>query len=180
MTDEEVDGDATIPFAFYKSLISSQQYAALTAACNGSFWRPVEGSQCAALVGEAMSEVAKLNLYDILLPCFSGSAARNSVLRDRMASLDSRAHTWPHLGPARAGRMRTWHDILGTELGDTPPCLDHRCRPHSCRSACTPCARHCRPQRLSAWCSAELLQAGQRGRVSGGIAASVVAWFSVW
>ncbi|KAK9846351.1 hypothetical protein WJX81_002116 [Elliptochloris bilobata] len=57
VTDEQFDGDAIIPFAYFKSLISERQFSALA---------------------------------------------------------------------PRAGRMRTWHDLLGPELGDTPPCLDHR------------------------------------------------------
>ena len=122
VTDEQFDGDATIPFAFFKSLISARQFAALARACNSSYWDPPAGSACARLLDDAGAELARLNLYDILLPCFP-------TLQEGLARLDAGAHAaWP-LRAARAGRMRTWHDLLGPGLGDTPPCLDHRRAP---------------------------------------------------
>lgn len=139
VTDEEFDGDATIPFAFYKSLLSARQAAVLARACNGSYWDPPPGSACARLLNDASAELAALNLYDILLPCFPGNATRRAALQQGLAAAGTGARSaWP-LRAARAGLMRTWHDLLGPELGDTPPCLDHRRAP-----------RHAQPVMLSA------------------------------
>ena len=43
VTDDEVDGNAIIPFAYGKSLLSMQLYTDLMQACQGSFWNATEG-----------------------------------------------------------------------------------------------------------------------------------------
>ena len=38
VTDPEIDGNALVNFAYFKSLISAELYSALGAHCNGSYW----------------------------------------------------------------------------------------------------------------------------------------------
>lgn len=44
VTDDEVDGNAIIPFAYGKSLLSRQLYEDLMQACQGSFWNATDGN----------------------------------------------------------------------------------------------------------------------------------------
>lgn len=46
-TDEEFDGNARVPFAVGKSLISTTLYQRAEAACKGNYWDVEEGSRCA-------------------------------------------------------------------------------------------------------------------------------------
>jgi serine carboxypeptidase-like clade 1 len=45
VTDDVFDGDAYLPFAAAKSLISKAQLEAAYTTCNGSFWNAAEGSR---------------------------------------------------------------------------------------------------------------------------------------
>ncbi len=38
VTDPEIDGNALVKFAYFKSLISTELYSALVAHCNASYW----------------------------------------------------------------------------------------------------------------------------------------------
>ena len=43
VTDDEVDGNAIIPFAYGKSLLGTQLYLDLMQECQGSFWNATKG-----------------------------------------------------------------------------------------------------------------------------------------
>lgn len=43
VTDEEIDGNAVIPFAYGQSLLSHDQYHSVHRECQGSFWNATQG-----------------------------------------------------------------------------------------------------------------------------------------
>jgi len=45
-TDQDFDGNAQVPFAVGKSLISTTLYQRVEAACKGNYWDVEEGSRC--------------------------------------------------------------------------------------------------------------------------------------
>lgn len=50
-TDQAYDGNAQVPFAVGKSLISTSLYRRTQAACGGSYWDVKEGSRCVLFFG---------------------------------------------------------------------------------------------------------------------------------
>ncbi len=49
MTDDEVDGNAIIPFAYGKALLSTHLYMDLMHECQGNFWNATKGDSQASL-----------------------------------------------------------------------------------------------------------------------------------
>ena len=43
VTDEEIDGNAIIPFAYGQSLMSHEEYHRVHRECQGSFWNATQG-----------------------------------------------------------------------------------------------------------------------------------------
>lgn len=43
VTDDEADGNAIIPFAYGKALLSTELYTELVQECRGNFWNATEG-----------------------------------------------------------------------------------------------------------------------------------------
>ncbi|KAL3138597.1 hypothetical protein ABBQ32_006363 [Trebouxia sp. C0010 RCD-2024] len=124
VTDDEVDGNAIIPFAYGKSLLSMQLYDDLMQACQGSFWNATDGTECAKLLDSAYSDLKDINLYDILWTCYHGSKPRQQALAQVRAG--PQGQSWPLGGSVRPGVVPGWSDLLGGELGHVPPCLDSR------------------------------------------------------
>ena len=57
VTDDEVDGNAIIPFAYGKSLLGTQLYMDLMQECQGSFWNVTPGKLTDCLTHTAQSTV---------------------------------------------------------------------------------------------------------------------------
>lgn len=72
-TDAAVDGNALVPFAYGHGLISIDQFLNLEEVCQGNYWNAT--GECYDLLSKASQEVADLNIYDILEPCYHGDAA---------------------------------------------------------------------------------------------------------
>ena len=49
VTDEEIDGNAVIPFAYGQSLLSHEQYHRVHRECQGNFWNATQGKLDIAL-----------------------------------------------------------------------------------------------------------------------------------
>lgn len=43
VTDDKVDGNAVIPFAYGKALLSTELFTEVTAVCQGNFWNATLG-----------------------------------------------------------------------------------------------------------------------------------------
>ena len=46
VTDDEVDGNAIIPFAYGKALLSTDLYTEVVHECQGNFWNATKGDTC--------------------------------------------------------------------------------------------------------------------------------------
>ena len=56
MTDDEVDGNAIIPFAHGKALLSTRLYKDLMHECQGNFWNATKGdSQASPCLRETLT-----------------------------------------------------------------------------------------------------------------------------
>ncbi|KAI3878180.1 hypothetical protein MKX03_029423 [Papaver bracteatum] len=124
VTDEVFDGNALVPFAQGMALISGSLFEDVTAACNGSFWNSESGI-CSELLGKVYEDVAELNIYDILEPCFHSKEAKETDTRipssfknlgatERPLAVRKRmfGRAWPFRAPVRQGLVPTWPQIL--------------------------------------------------------------------
>ena len=60
VTDDEVDGNAIIPFAYGKALLSTELYTDTVQECQGNFWNVTKGELCTQIF--PVSEEALLGL----------------------------------------------------------------------------------------------------------------------
>ncbi|KAI3934375.1 hypothetical protein MKW92_032579 [Papaver armeniacum] len=124
VTDEVFDGNALVPFAHGMALISGSLFEDVTAACNGNFWNSAN-SICSELLGKVYQDVADLNIYDILEPCFHSKEAEETDPRipssfknlgetERPLAVRKRmfGRAWPFRAPVREGLVQTWPQIL--------------------------------------------------------------------
>jgi serine carboxypeptidase-like clade 1 len=136
VTDPRFDGDALVPFAYGKSLISRELYEQVYSACGGVYWNATEGSPCDRALGRVWHAVSGLNIYDVLESCYHGhnpytagqqpsAAAGPTAQRASLAEAIASHRQWPLLGAALPGPVPGLADVLGP-LAHTPPCLDSR------------------------------------------------------
>ncbi|KAF6258886.1 peptidase S10, serine carboxypeptidase [Scenedesmus sp. NREL 46B-D3] len=134
-TDPHFDGNAQVPFALGKSLISSSLYSRAHEACGGKFYDAPSGSRCGSLLNQVWADLAGLNLYNVLEECHhsqhftpatdaaqaDSSGSSGSSLAALMAQPGQR--TWPLTGVVRQGaQLRHW----GQLLRHNPPCTQTR------------------------------------------------------
>ncbi|KAI3853692.1 hypothetical protein MKW98_025209 [Papaver atlanticum] len=140
VTDEVFDGNALVPFAHGMALISDNLFQDVTTACNGSFWSSTN-SICSELIEKVYQDVADLNIYDILEPCFHSTEARESNtshpalpssfknlgVTERPLAVRKRmfGRAWPNRAPVRQGLVPTWPQILHESVG----CFDNEVAP---------------------------------------------------
>ncbi|KAI3853691.1 hypothetical protein MKW98_025208 [Papaver atlanticum] len=133
VTDEVFDGNALVPFAHGMALISGSLFEDVTAACNGSFWNSAN-DKCSELLEKVDGDVADLNIYDILEPCFHSKEAKETDTRipssfknlgetERPLAVRKRmfGRAWPFRAQVREGLVPTWPQILH---GGGVPCTD--------------------------------------------------------
>ena len=53
VTDDEVDGNAIIPFAYGKALLSTDLYTEVVHECQGNFWNTTKGNTFACVTAAA-------------------------------------------------------------------------------------------------------------------------------
>lgn len=115
-TDAAFDGNALVPFALGKSLISADLAAATASACDGgaSYWNASSGSACAHALDEVDAVLRGLNLYDTLEDCVGRGAA------DALP-LPTVGRAWPLRAvlPPPGSPLENW-----ATLGVTVPCMD--------------------------------------------------------
>ncbi|XP_016504046.1 serine carboxypeptidase-like 20 [Nicotiana tabacum] len=138
VTDDIIDGNALVPFAHGMGLISDELFEEVTTLCNGNFYEPASNN-CSDKLNQVDQDVADLNLYDILEPCYHskdssvistgnsrlpmsfrklGETERPLPVRKRMFG-----RAWPFRAPVREGHVPTWPEILN---GAHVPCTDDR------------------------------------------------------
>jgi len=131
-TDEVVDGNAYIPFAFGKSLIGLDVYERGAKACKNSYWNAT--GACAKHVDDMQTLLDDLNVYDTLDVCYhpDGPGAGHALLRAAASEASRRAggagRSWP-VGPVRAGKVDSWRSLgvaPDPDGGVAVPCMDSR------------------------------------------------------
>jgi len=134
-TDPKFDGDALVPFAHGKSLISDALYNNIQSACNGVYWNATKGSPCDHQLRIMDKALVKLNIYDTLDQCFrtQKSSGLSSTVSPKVNPLISVPLTvgraWPLLAPVQQGIVHTWPQLtkdLTRRLRGAPPCIDDR------------------------------------------------------
>lgn len=139
-TDDQFDGDALVPFVHGMGLISDDMYKSVHKACNGTYWNATDAT-CYAELNEVYKDVAQINIYDILEPCYyseGGSLRSNSRLPQSFRRLGESegphqirkrqfGRAYPLRLPLQAGRVPTWpslsHSLFESE---DVPCTDDR------------------------------------------------------
>jgi serine carboxypeptidase-like clade I len=135
VTDAEFDGNAIVPFAAGKSLISEKLFASVALACNGAFWNATEEGDCGMELLTVQEGLRGLNIYDILKPCYTGSnpyylagSGRTAPSRigRRKESAEQRPALpgWPALGPVRQGLVPGFRAAFGLPSFLSPEAAD--------------------------------------------------------
>lgn len=135
VTDDTIDGNALVPFAHGMGLISDDLFEEVNSECNGNYYNPTS-SNCADKLAKVDREVADLNIYDILEPCYHDTASKitleNTKLplsfrklgeTDRPLPVRKRifGRAWPFRAPVKEGFVPTWPQLLNSE---NVPCTD--------------------------------------------------------
>ncbi|KAI3433559.1 hypothetical protein D9Q98_003370 [Chlorella vulgaris] len=123
VTDDEFDGNAIIPFAYGKSLISQELFEEATSSCGGSFWNASKGTACDHAVDKVYHAIKGINIYDILEPCYHGHNPYTQAAA--LAAAVSSHRQWPLLGGLKPGPVAGFGELV-TGLAHIPPCLDSR------------------------------------------------------
>ncbi|RAL43383.1 hypothetical protein DM860_012524 [Cuscuta australis] len=139
VADEEFDGNALLPFAHGMGLISDALYEEVVAECQGVYYKS-NRSTCATKLAEVDTNIADLNMYDILEPCYHSKGPSSRIMTlDSKLPLSFRklgetdkplpvrkrmfGRAWPLRAPVRDGIVPTWPQLLRSE---SVPCVDDR------------------------------------------------------
>ncbi|CAN1750956.1 Serine carboxypeptidase-like 20 [Linum perenne] len=134
VTDDVFDGNALVPFARGMGLISDDLFQEVTKECKGNFYNPPT-QKCEKKLQEVDTQVAGLNIYDILEPCYHADVvAKNGTIglpssflelgaTDRPLPVRTRmfGRAWPLQANVRDGVVPTWPELLHN---DDVPCTD--------------------------------------------------------
>ncbi|OIW07614.1 hypothetical protein TanjilG_16595 [Lupinus angustifolius] len=135
VTDEIFDGNALVPFTHGMGLISDQIFEAVTTQCKGKFYgEHKDNIGCKNLIGRVNQAIAKLNIYDILEPCYHSSEKLGNAtniphsfrkLGETKKPLPVRkrmfGRAWPLGAPVKDGIVPSWPQ-LSTRI--QVPCTD--------------------------------------------------------
>lgn len=160
VADDEIDGNALVPFVHGMGLISDDLYEEVQSLCEGNFYNPLNEA-CDSKLSEVDKDIADLNMYDILEPCYHGNetweiAAANIRLpssfrqlgeTDRPLPVRTRmfGRAWPLRAPVRDGIVPTWPQLLRTSV----PCTDDRVATLWLNDAAVRTAIHAAPESIA-------------------------------
>ncbi|XP_057965173.1 serine carboxypeptidase-like 20 [Malania oleifera] len=136
VTDEEFDGNALVPFVHGMGLISDDLFEEVSKECQGQYYRPLSET-CESSLSKVDEDIAGLNIYDILEPCYHGPELReitngNARLPSSFRKLGETdkplpvrrrmfGRAWPLRAPVREGLVPTWPELLNS---NSVPCTD--------------------------------------------------------
>ncbi|KAE9617956.1 putative carboxypeptidase C [Lupinus albus] len=124
VTDEKFDGNALVPFAHGMGFISDQLFEEVTKQCEGKFYGIPYVRECRSLLGRVSLNLAYLNIYDTLEPCYHspetvvnatniphsfrklGETKRPMRVRKRMFG-----RAWPLGAPVKDGIVPSWPQL---------------------------------------------------------------------
>uniref|UniRef100_A0ACD5XNS5 Uncharacterized protein n=1 Tax=Avena sativa TaxID=4498 RepID=A0ACD5XNS5_AVESA len=124
--DTVFDGNALVPFVHGMGLISDDIYQEASMSCQGNYWNSSD-YKCEAALSKIYSLVDRLNIYDILEPCYHSKSVKeeiphNSKLPKSFKDLGVTNKTfpvrtrmlgraWPLRAPVRDGRVPSWQEV---------------------------------------------------------------------
>uniref|UniRef100_A0A1J3IGU3 Carboxypeptidase n=1 Tax=Noccaea caerulescens TaxID=107243 RepID=A0A1J3IGU3_NOCCA len=136
VADPMFDGNALVPFAHGMGLISDQLFENVTKVCHGNFYE-IDGVDCAEQINKVGADVDRLNIYNILEPCYHRTSLSAFDIRSLPSSLLQLGKTekplavrkrmfgraWPVRAPVRPGIVPSWSQLLADV---SVPCIDDR------------------------------------------------------
>ncbi|KAH1069216.1 hypothetical protein GYH30_006706 [Glycine max] len=75
VTDEQIDGNALVPFVHGMRLIPDELFEEVNRECNGNFYDPTSDN-CSSELSKLFDEI---NIYNILEPCYHGTEAEKII-----------------------------------------------------------------------------------------------------
>ncbi|XP_057482860.1 serine carboxypeptidase-like 20 [Actinidia eriantha] len=136
VTDDEFDGNALVTFAHGMGLISDELFEEVSADCNGNFYNPTSDN-CERKLAKVDRNIADLNIYNILEPCYHGTDDIETVTGNTKLPFSFRklgeterplpvrkrmfGRAWPFRAPVRDGIVPTWPQLLNS---NDVPCTD--------------------------------------------------------
>lgn len=137
VTDHKFDGNAIIPFVHGMGLISDEIFENVTKECRGKFYE-LGSNGCTQVLMNIGEILDKLNMYDILEPCYHGEKEENNESysklplsfrqlgkTDRPMPVRKRmfGRAWPYRAIVKDGYVPSWPE-LESNSGGAPPCVD--------------------------------------------------------
>ncbi|XP_058743459.1 serine carboxypeptidase-like 20 [Vicia villosa] len=136
VTDEQIDGNALVPFVHGMGFITDELFEEANRECDGNFYNPI-GENCTKKLAKIDEDIAGLNMYNILEPCYHGTETdkvittyaklpssfrklgeteKPHLVRKRMFG-----RAWPLRAPVRDGILPSWSKLTNSIH---VPCLD--------------------------------------------------------
>ncbi|XP_050208293.1 serine carboxypeptidase-like 20 [Mercurialis annua] len=164
ITDNSYDGNALVPFAHGMGLISDEIHQRAVDSCNGSYFDS-EVPKCVSALDRVFRAIDKVNLYDILEPCYHNKASfgAQSMVPDTFKELGMQTRTlpvrtrlfgraWPFMAPVLEGLVLSWPQVLSDAKTSTPPCVSDEVASAWLNNAHVRRAIHAAPQiYIGAW-----------------------------
>ncbi|XP_010557747.1 PREDICTED: serine carboxypeptidase-like 20 [Tarenaya hassleriana] len=125
VSDSVYDDNALVPFAHGMGLISDALFQEVTKACNESFYNP-NGPECSEKLAKVDEDVGRLNMYNILEPCYHGNSSLSASdmklpssflqlgITERALPVRKRmfGRAWPLRAHVRPGKVPNWPQLL--------------------------------------------------------------------
>lgn len=136
VADSMYDGNALVPFAHGMGLISDQLFENVTKVCNGNFYDNFS-PDCEEQMAKVSMDIDRLNIYNILEPCYHGTSLSTFDIKSLPSSLLQAGKTekplavrkrmfgraWPVRAPILPGIVPSWSQLLADV---SVPCIDDR------------------------------------------------------
>ncbi|KAH9312833.1 hypothetical protein KI387_027868 [Taxus chinensis] len=133
VTDPKFDGNALVPFVHGMGLISDDLFQEAKNACKDNYWNSNDVN-CDTKIEEINKLVSRINIYDILEPCYHDTAIQEVIVRKENLPESFKqlgetgkphpvrrrifGHAWPLRAPVLDGNVPTW-----PQLSESVPCF---------------------------------------------------------
>ncbi|KAI4354160.1 hypothetical protein L6164_003053 [Bauhinia variegata] len=138
VTDDKYDGNAFVPFVHGMGLISDDLYEEFVKECNGNYYETDPSNDiCREKLSKIDQVVDGLNIYNILEPCYHGTATEEITTSNNRLPVSFRmlgeterplpvrkrmfGRAWPLRAPVRDGRVPTWPELSNS---GNVPCMN--------------------------------------------------------
>ncbi|GBF90392.1 serine carboxypeptidase-like protein [Raphidocelis subcapitata] len=118
VTDDEVDGNSQVPFAFGAGLLDDATLAFVASACGGAYWNASRGGKCWEALDLVDSAIGDVNPYDLLSPCYFPHrlSALSTAAGEEAPPASRRAWPWAARFE-RGASVRNWWGAFGAAAG---------------------------------------------------------------